>query len=117
MTASEDFHVGRGSAVEVQDLLAAPTARIGDRVTIRAERLVLGDGATIGDDCQIGGLGGPATVFELGDHSLLGASSTVLCPSFVAGDYVALHNHLLANGYEPCSIGHNTWVGQNCVLN
>ena len=53
----------------------------------------------------------------MGDRFFLGSDSKLLMPTFVTGDYVSLHNHLLANGLRPCFIGHNTWVGQNCVLN
>jgi acetyltransferase-like isoleucine patch superfamily enzyme len=38
-------------------------------------------------------------------------------PEFVTGDYVSLHNHLFVNGVRPCTIGHNVWIGQNCILN
>jgi acetyltransferase-like isoleucine patch superfamily enzyme len=114
---SLDAISGADCRLDVGQAQIGDGARIGDRVTIKADRLILGDGALISDDCVISAVGGAAGEFELGDHSLIGPSSSVLTPRFVAGDYVAIHNHLLANGYEPCWVGHNTWIGQNCVLN
>jgi len=90
-----------------------PGARIGADVTIEADQLILGHNARIGDGCVVRDLGGAARHVEVGDDFFLGPSSTVLLPAFVAGDYVAIHNHLLCNGYRPCVVGHNTWIGQN----
>jgi maltose O-acetyltransferase len=36
---------------------------------------------------------------------------------FYLGDYVKVHNHTLINGRARCLIGHNSWVGQNNILN
>jgi acetyltransferase-like isoleucine patch superfamily enzyme len=109
--------VGEGSVIRAGELTLGPGARIGDNVRIEADTVVLGHDATISDDCRLMGIGAPAEHLEMGDRFFLGPSSTVLLPQFVAGDYVAIHNHLLLNGYKPCVIGHNTWIGQNCVLN
>jgi acetyltransferase-like isoleucine patch superfamily enzyme len=103
--------------VRADNLTLGPGARIGQNVTIEAETIALGHHATISDDCTLRGLGRRAEHIEVGDRFLLGPSSAILVPQFVAGDYVAIHNHLLCNGYEPCVIGHNSWVGQNCILN
>ena len=27
-----------------------------------------------------------------------------------------MHNHLLVNGHKPCTVGHDVWIGQNCIL-
>lgn len=109
--------VGSGSVIRARELTLHPGARIGEGVTIEAEKVILGHHAAISDGCTVRGVGGPARHVELGDRFFLGPSSTVLVPEFVAGDYVAIHNHLLCNGYKACVIGHNTWIGQNCILN
>lgn len=109
--------VGAGSVIRAGRLTLGPGARIGENVTIEADTVVLGHHATIAADCRLSGIGAPAQRLQMGDHFFLGASSTVLVPEFVAGDYVAVHNHLLLNGYKFCVVGHNTWIGQNCVLN
>lgn len=109
--------VAAGSVIRAGSLSLGPGARVGENVTIEADTVVLGHHATIADECVLRGIGGPARRLEMGDRSFLGASSTILVPEFAAGDYVAIHNHLLLNGYEPCVVGHNSWVGQNCVLN
>lgn len=109
--------VGAGSTIRARQLTLGPGARIGERVTIEADTVILGHDAAISEDCTVRGVGGPAEHVELGDRCFVGPSSAILVPAFVAGDYVAIHNHLLCNGYTACVIGHNTWVGQNCVLN
>jgi acetyltransferase-like isoleucine patch superfamily enzyme len=109
--------IGAGSVIRADDLTLGPGARIGENVTIEAETVIVGHHATISDDCTLRGLGARARLVEVGDRFLLGPSSAILVPQFVAGDYVAIHNHLLCNGYEPCVIGHNSWIGQNCILN
>jgi acetyltransferase-like isoleucine patch superfamily enzyme len=40
-----------------------------------------------------------------------------MVPVLKVGDYVKVHNHTLINGRGRCAIGHNTWVGQNNILN
>ena len=41
----------------------------------------------------------------------------MLTPIFELGDYVKLNNHVLVNGYAGCYVGHNSWIGQNSLLN
>ena len=109
--------IGAGAVIRARKLTLGPGACIGENVTIEADTVALGHRARIGDGCTLRGLGGPAQNIEVGDEFFLGPSSAILVPEFVAGDYVAIHNHLLLNGYRFCVVGHNTWVGQNCLLN
>lgn len=90
---------------------------IGFRVIIATERLHLGYKTQISSNCQLRGLGRWADNLQWGDFCFLGEACNILLPVLIAGDYVVTHNHLLANGYKPCYIGHNTWIGQNCILN
>jgi acetyltransferase-like isoleucine patch superfamily enzyme len=109
--------IGDASVIRARQLTLDPYARIGVGAMLEADQISLGHRAVISDDCTLRGVGGPAVRIAVGDQFFLGPSSAILVPHFLAGDYVAIHNHLLCNGYEPCIVGHNTWIGQNCVLN
>lgn len=117
VTAGSGLRVGRGSRISVDELLLGDGVEIGSDVVIDAERVELGNRARIGNGCRIAAIGGRGRAFRAGDHFLFGERNISLLPSFAAGDYVSIHHDLLMNGYRPCAIGHNTWVGQNCVLN
>jgi acetyltransferase-like isoleucine patch superfamily enzyme len=109
--------IGDGSAIRGGEVTIAAGVRIGREVRVHAERFSAGRAGQIEDGCVLSDLRGAARRIELGDRFRLGASSKILLPTFIAGDYVSIHNHLLANGYRPCLVGHNTWIGQNCILN
>jgi acetyltransferase-like isoleucine patch superfamily enzyme len=109
--------IGDGAVLECDDIVLEAGVQIGRGVRIATERLQLGMRSKIEGDCKIGALGGPAREVCFGDHCLLGASSSVFVPVLLIGDYVKLHNHALINGFAPVYVGHNSWVGQNCVLN
>lgn len=117
LTIGPDAVVGDHTAIFGADVTIGRGARIGKDVRIQAERFSAGRGCRIEDGCVLSGPGGRARLIELGDRVLIGSDSKLLVPTLITGDYVSLHNHLLANGLQPCIIGHNTWVGQNCVLN
>ncbi len=124
------------ATVRVDRLNLARGATIGPDVVIEGEELVLGDRAEIGPRCRIssrsvsvgwrsrlerditvGAIGGMADEFRVGDASFLGFGIVFALPAFAAGDYVTIHNSTLINGYEPCVLGHNCWVGQQSILN
>lgn len=105
------------TVIECRDVVIENDAFIGTSVDIKADRLYIGYKTRVSSKCILQGLQKRAAEITLGDYCYLGESSTVLMPTFIMGDYVTIHHHLLANGYKPCSIGHNSWVGQNCVLN
>lgn len=109
--------IGDGCAIDADELVLHDNVQLGTNVTIRAKRFVLGYGTRVERDSRFAGIGGPAVEMAIGDECFIGEAATILLPRFVVGDYVAMHNHLLANGYQTCAIGHNCWIGQNCVLN
>jgi acetyltransferase-like isoleucine patch superfamily enzyme len=109
--------IGDATVIRAGQLTMGPYARIGVGARLEADRINLGHRAQISDDCTLRGIGGRAKRIDVGDQFFLGPSSSILVPEFLAGDYVVIHNHLLCNGYEACVIGHNAWIGQNCVLN
>ena len=118
-----DLSVGAGAVieegvhVEAGVLRLGAGARIGARTQVRAAHVELGYRSSIGCDSVVGAVGGRADLIDIGDLSMIGDNNTVLLPTLVVGDYVALHHHSLTSGYAPCVIGHNTWIGQNCTLN
>jgi acetyltransferase-like isoleucine patch superfamily enzyme len=112
-----DAVIGHNTTIRGREAVIGSDVHIGDGVVIQAERFSAAWGGRIEDACLLSGLSRMARVIELGDHFFLGGDSKLLMPTLVVGDYVSLHNHLLINGLQPCIIGHNTWVGQNCVLN
>ena len=87
------------------------------RAAIDADEIVIGDGVVIEPGTTISGPHGPARLVVLGDQVYIGGSGHIRVPELVVGDYVQVHNHVLINGYEPVHIGHNSWIGQNCILN
>jgi acetyltransferase-like isoleucine patch superfamily enzyme len=109
--------IGEGAVLECDEVVLEAGVHIGRGVRIAAKRLQLGIRSKIENDCKIGALGGAATEVCFGDHCLLGASSNAFVPVLLLGDYVKIHNHALINGFKPVYVGHNSWVGQNCVLN
>jgi acetyltransferase-like isoleucine patch superfamily enzyme len=132
----EHVRCGPETVVEAAEIRCGRDVSLGRNVHIRAERLLLGDGVTVEDGvridarhfqmdagarlesgCRVSALGGPARFIHIGEHSLLGDSSRVLVPVLIVGDYVAIQNHALVNGLAPVLIGHNSWFGQNCILN
>jgi acetyltransferase-like isoleucine patch superfamily enzyme len=135
--ASEEIPIPSSSRIEVRGLLTVGKGvAIGERVRISCESLILGDGARIEDDvvieagefrlgtgsrietrCRIGAMRGVADRIRIGDFSFLGHDSKLLVPSAAIGDYTAIQHHGLLNGRKPLVIGHNCWIGQNCVLN
>ena len=101
----------RGKRVLLED-----NVEIGSNVTLSATEIHVGFGTRIEDNCRIA-LSGENSAFSVGDNCLIGHDSKIIVPMFTTGDYVTLHNHLFVNGIKPCTIGHNVWVGQNCILN
>jgi acetyltransferase-like isoleucine patch superfamily enzyme len=87
------------------------------RAQIQAREIILGEGVVIEPGATIAGPNGPAERVVLGDHVRIGEHCKLRVPVLEIGDYTQIHNHTLANGYKPLTIGHNGWFGQNCILN
>lgn len=109
---------GTNTTIEAEDLTLEQDVWIGDNVTIRAHRVHIGRGSRLEDRVQVGSpRGGPARLFYLGEQCLLGNDVKVALPVLMTGDYVSVHNHTLLNGAREMTLGHNNWIGQNCLLN
>lgn len=94
-----------------------PEAVIGNDVSILADEVHIGYKSVIQNRCDFAAIGGPAKIIKIGDFSFIGFDTKVLVPVLEIGDYTAIHNHVLVNGYKPCSLGHNCFVGQHSLLN
>lgn len=108
--------IGKNALVKGREVCIEDNVVIGDDTEISATDIFIGFGTTIEDNCKIV-LSGENTIFSVHDNCFLGHDSKIFVPVFEAGDYVTLHNHLIVNGVKPCIIGHNVWIGQNCILN
>jgi acetyltransferase-like isoleucine patch superfamily enzyme len=112
------------------DVVIAPTSRIvgerieidpgvviEDNVDIQARVVRIGYRSRVERRTRIAAIGGAGEVLTIGDFSVVGHDTTILVPHFAIGDYTEVHNHVLVNGYQPCTIGHNSFIGQHSVLN
>jgi acetyltransferase-like isoleucine patch superfamily enzyme len=114
---AHDVVVAPSASVIGDEVYIGPGAVIEDDVKIQATRIQIGYGVVIQKRCELGGLRKAAELIQIGDFSVIGHDTTVLVPTLVVGDYTAIHNHVLINGYKPCRIGHNSFIGQHSVLN
>jgi acetyltransferase-like isoleucine patch superfamily enzyme len=108
--------IGKNTLIKGNKVCIEDNVTIGDNCMISAENIIIGFGTVIEDNCRII-LSGENTRFSVHDNCFIGHDSKILVPVFEAGDYVTLNNHLFINGVKPCIIGHNVWIGQNCILN
>jgi acetyltransferase-like isoleucine patch superfamily enzyme len=84
---------------------------------IFAKNMKIGENVEIGVGTTICGPdGGEAKYIEIGDNTFIGKNSIIQVPELVLGDYIKLHHHALLRGHKPARIGHNCWIGQNCIL-
>jgi len=83
---------------------------------ISAEQLVVGKNTIIEPSASIRGLDGKAKRIEIGDNVYIGENVQIICNDFRLGDYSKIHHDTNIHGYKPCSIGHNAWIGQFCII-
>jgi acetyltransferase-like isoleucine patch superfamily enzyme len=109
--------IGKNALIKGKEISVEDNVVIGDNTVIRAQKIFIGFGTTIEENCKIFKVSGEMTKFSVGDNCFIGNDSRIAVSIFETGDYVTLHNHLFVYGIKPCIIGHNVYVGQNCVLN
>ena len=109
--------LGKNARVLGKEVSIGEGTTIGDNVVIRSDSVKIGRRCRIEENVEATWHGGNSEDFTLGDCSFIGKDSRVLVRRFEAGDYVVLHNHLLANGDGCLGLGHNSWMGQNGILN
>jgi acetyltransferase-like isoleucine patch superfamily enzyme len=58
-------------------------------------------------------------LIKFGDYSRIHENCQfyVSGEEFVTGDYCTIHKNTYLNGYKSCHIGHNSWIGQNSIIN
>lgn len=85
---------------------------------IKAEKLSIGEGVVFDDRVTISGFHGePAKRIVIGDHTYIGPDVNIACSELILGDFVTVHRRTGIFGEGPCAIGHNSWIGQDCILN
>jgi acetyltransferase-like isoleucine patch superfamily enzyme/uncharacterized protein (UPF0248 family) len=109
--------LGANVLIEGKEVRIEDNASVGNDTVIRARKISIGFGTTVEENCKIHKVSGEMEEFSLGDNCFVGHDSKIAVPVFKVGDYVSLNNHLFVNGVKPCVIGHNVWIGQNCILN
>lgn len=83
---------------------------------IKANKIQLGKNCIIHPTAEITGINGPADEVIIGDNVYIGERVRVFCNHFTLGDYSKIHHDTNIHGYKPCSIGHNAWIGQFCII-
>lgn len=84
---------------------------------IHAKEISIGRGVVIEEGASISDPERPMERLVIGDYVTISANCKFRVPHLEIGDYTQIHAYTLANGYAPLTIGHNGWVGQNCILN
>lgn len=87
-----------------------------DNYTIQADQIILGKGVQIHPTAVIRGINGNAKKIEIGDYCYIGQDVQIICDDFYLGDYSKIQHHTNIHGYLPCSIGHNSWIGQYTII-
>jgi acetyltransferase-like isoleucine patch superfamily enzyme len=113
----QDVAFGKNSKVIGRHVSIGSGTTIGDDVTIMADVIHIGRRCRIEKGVESSWHGGNAKLFMMGDCCFLGWNSRILVREFCLGDYVVLHNHLLAHGDAELTLGNNAWMGQNGILN
>lgn len=83
---------------------------------IKVKNLKIGKNVVIEPSAVIRGVSGEADTVEIGDNTYIGADVQIICDNIKIGDYCKIHHHTNVHGYKPCSIGHNAWIGQYCII-
>jgi acetyltransferase-like isoleucine patch superfamily enzyme len=113
----KDASIGNNVEVWCEEFSCIGAFTLGDNVSLKARRIVLGNNARIDGNVAVRSLKENMEEFSMGDESLIGFNTQVLVPSFTMGDYTQLFNSSLVSGYKPVTIGHNCWIGQGAILN
>jgi acetyltransferase-like isoleucine patch superfamily enzyme len=133
----KSIRIGSNAVIKGRQICIEDKVVVGENTVIYAEHVFIGSGAKIEENCEILAKefsmgwnshiekecnfmairGRPAEMIVIGDGTFIGSKANVLVPVLKIGDYTTIHNNILINGYEPCIIGHNCYIGQYAVLN
>jgi len=103
--------------IQGEDIKISTTAVIEDGCELAGRKIRIGDYVHIEKDCKFGAFGGIAEEIVIGDCCFIGRGTNILVSTLHMGDYVTIHNHTLIYGFKSCDLGHNSWIGQNTILN
>jgi acetyltransferase-like isoleucine patch superfamily enzyme len=117
VSIGRDVVIGDNVRIRAGSLVLGDSVHIGDEVVIDVDDITLGWGSVIENRCRIAAMNGRAELVRIGEQTLLAHDTKLLVPRAAIGDYSTIHNHGLLNGYAPMVLGHNNWIGQNCILN
>lgn len=84
---------------------------------INAKEIILGKNIEIKEGTIISGINKEAERVVIGDNVFIDKDCVILVPIFEIGDYGKIYKNCRISGYNPCLIGHNFWMDQNCILN
>jgi len=83
---------------------------------INAKNIKVGKNVVIEKTAVIRGVSGSADNIVIGDNTYIGHNVQIICDNFSIGDYGKIHHNTNVHGYKSCSIGHNCWIGQYCII-
>lgn len=83
---------------------------------IQAEEIIVGKNTIIEPTAIIRGINGKAKRIVIGDNCYIGHHVQIICDDFSLGDYCKIQHDVNIHGYQPCSIGHNAWIGQFTII-
>jgi acetyltransferase-like isoleucine patch superfamily enzyme len=87
-----------------------------DYFNIKSDNICIGINAIIEPTAIIRGLNGNAKRIVIGDNCYIGHYVQIIVDEFTLGDYSKIHHNTNIHGYNPCTIGHNAWVGQYTII-
>lgn len=83
---------------------------------IKSNNISIGINSIIEPSAVIRGINGNAQNITIGDNCYIGHNVQIITDYFSLGDYSKIHHDTNIHGYKPCSIGHNAWIGQYCII-
>ena len=83
---------------------------------VNFENISIGRDVVIHPSAKIQGVNGKGKNLVIGDHTYIGERVQIMVDDFSIGDYSKIHHDTNIHGYNPCSIGHNAWIGQFCII-
>lgn len=113
----ENVYIGNNVKIAGREVIISSNVRIENDVRIEGDLIGIGYRTKIESRCSISAIGDKASKIIIGDCTTIAHDTTILVPVLEVGDYTSIHNHVLVNGYKPCTIGHNCFFGQHTVLN
>lgn len=114
----KNVHINPSAQISAKELIINNNVSIAANTEIFAEKIYLGYGTEIKSGTKLGFkeyLSG-SKIF-IGDHSIIDNNVRASVPILVIGDYGIVHENVAFYGEEPCTIGHNCWIGQYSILN